>query len=74
MATLEIKAETAGTVWEVIAKPGDELSAGDEILVVESMKMEIPVSVAKAGTLLEILVGPGDDVAEGQTVARIKIG
>lgn len=73
MAILDIKAETPGTVWEVVAAPGDDLAVGDEILVIESMKMEIPVSAARPGKLVDILVAPGDEVAEGQTVARIDV-
>lgn len=73
MAVLDIKAETPGTVWEIVARPGDDLAAGDEILVIESMKMEIPVGAARPGKLIDILVAQGDDVAEGQTVARIDV-
>lgn len=64
--------EVAGTVLEIAAAPGDRLEADGPILVLESMKMEIPLFAPVAGRLAEILVAEGDAVAEGQVLARIE--
>lgn len=69
MARIEIKSEITGTVWKVIAKQGDTVESGDTLVVIESMKMEIPVITEDAGTVTEILVKEKDPVAEGQVVA-----
>lgn len=72
MARIEIKSEITGTVWQVIAKPGDRVESGDTLIVIESMKMEIPVINEDAGTVKEILVKQKDPVAEGQVVAILE--
>jgi acetyl-CoA carboxylase biotin carboxyl carrier protein len=72
MAIMNVKTEIAGTVWQIVAAVGSTLGEEDPILVLESMKMEIPVSAARSGKLLEILVAEGDTVAEGSVVARIE--
>ncbi len=69
MARIEIKSEITGTVWQVKSKPGDKVESGDTLVVIESMKMEIPVITEDAGTVKEILVKEKDSVAEGQVVA-----
>ena len=69
MARIEIKSEITGTVWKVKSKPGDTVESGDTLVVVESMKMEIPVITEDPGTVREILVKEKDPVAEGQVVA-----
>jgi acetyl-CoA carboxylase biotin carboxyl carrier protein len=71
MARIEIKSEITGTVWQLKAKPGDKLESGDVLVVIESMKMEIPVITEDPGTVTEILVKEKDPVAEGQVVAVI---
>jgi biotin carboxyl carrier protein len=73
MARIEIKSEITGTVWKLQAKPGDTVAAGDTLIVIESMKMEIPVITEDGGTLVELRVGERDPVAEGQTVAIIEL-
>ena len=72
MARIEIKSEITGTVWKLQAKPGDIVAAGDTVIVIESMKMEIPVIAEDGGILDELLVRERDPVAEGQIVAIIK--
>ncbi len=72
MATIEIKSEITGTVWKLQTKPGDRVEAGDTLIIVESMKMEIPVLTEDGGTVKEILVQEKDPVAEGQVVAIIE--
>jgi acetyl-CoA carboxylase biotin carboxyl carrier protein len=72
MARIEVKSEITGTVWKVPAKPGDQVESGDTLVIVESMKMEIPVIADDPGTVAEILVKEKDPVAEGQVVAVLE--
>lgn len=74
MAIYDIESEISGTVWEVSIKVGDKISADEPIIVIESMKMEIPVSSESEGVLVELLVAKGDVVVEGQVVAKIESG
>ena len=69
MAETRVKSEIAGKVWQIEASPGDRLEEEDPIIILESMKMEIPVVAPIEGILREILVGEGDSVQEGQDVA-----
>jgi len=69
VADVRVQSEITGKVWAIEAKVGDKLDEEDTIVVLESMKMEIPVVAPAAGTLKEILVAEGDAVAEGQDVA-----
>ncbi len=68
---MRIVTEVAGKVWKIEAQPGAQLSADDVILILESMKMEIPVVAPKAGTLVSIRVREGDAVAEGEWIADL---
>ena len=72
MSRIEVKSEITGTVWQIVKHPGDAVEAGDALIVIESMKMEIPVITEDGGTVKEILVGQKDPVAEGQVVAVIE--
>jgi biotin carboxyl carrier protein len=65
----EIKAHIAGVVFQIAATAGDAVAAGDPVIVLESMKMEIPVEAPRAGAVREILVQEGQTVQEGETVA-----
>ena len=67
----EIKAHITGVVFQVTAKPGDKVAAGDAVIVLESMKMEIPVEAPRAGSVKEITVREGQTVQEGDTVALL---
>ncbi len=69
MARSEVKSEISGRVWKLEARVGDHLAADDAILILESMKMEIPVPAPAAGRILEIRVAETDLVEEGQVVA-----
>jgi acetyl-CoA carboxylase biotin carboxyl carrier protein len=73
MARMEITSEVTGKVWKIVAVPGTSLAIDEEILILESMKMEIPVLMAETGTLLEILVAEGDAVEDSQIVAVIDV-
>ena len=68
---MKVVAEVAGKVWKVEARPGANLAADDTILILESMKMEIPVAAPAAGTLRSVLVKEGDAVNEGDVVAEL---
>jgi acetyl-CoA carboxylase biotin carboxyl carrier protein len=68
----EIKAHITGVVFQVITKPGDTVAAGDPVIVLESMKMEIPVEAPRAGSVKEIRVREGQTVQEGETVALLE--
>ena len=71
MAAHEIETAVAGSVWTVEVEAGQTVAEGDVLVILESMKMEIPVESAVAGQVREILVAPGDQVAEGQVVAIV---
>jgi acetyl-CoA carboxylase biotin carboxyl carrier protein len=72
MARIEVKSEITGTVWQIKSKPGDKVESGDTLVVIESMKMEIPVITEDGGVVKEILVKEKDAVAEGQVVAVLE--
>jgi len=69
---MKVLAEVAGKVWKLEARPGTLLAAGDTILILESMKMEIPVTAPRAGKLLELKVTEGESVSEGAIVAILE--
>jgi|TARA_B100001964_G_scaffold101610_1_gene113568 acetyl-CoA carboxylase biotin carboxyl carrier protein len=69
VADIKVQSEITGKVWAIEASIGDTLEEEDTIIVLESMKMEIPVVAPSDGTLKEILVKEGDAVTEGQDVA-----
>jgi acetyl-CoA carboxylase biotin carboxyl carrier protein len=73
MAIQDIPAPMTGTILEVLVTPGEKVNAGQELLVVESMKMEIPIESPAAGTVLEVLVAPQQRVEEGDLVLRIEV-
>jgi len=64
-----LSAVVPGSVWKVVAQPGDALAEGDTVAILESMKMEIPLTATSAGVLVEWLVGEGKPVAAGQHIA-----
>lgn len=72
MAILKMQSEVAGRVWQVVAQPGQHLEVGTTIVVLESMKMEIPIDAPKKGRLMSIEVKEDDVVEEGQIVATIE--
>jgi len=67
----EIKSEITGKIWKVEATVGQRVQADDQLVVIESMKMEIPVLAPHDGVVSEIRVAEGQDVLEGQVVAVI---
>jgi acetyl-CoA carboxylase biotin carboxyl carrier protein len=67
----EVEAEITANVWQVRTEVGQEVAEGDELVILESMKMEIPVVAPVAGTVTEVRVAPEDQVHEGDVVAVI---
>lgn len=72
MAEIKVVSEITGTVWKIEMSPGEKVAEDDIIMILESMKMEIPVIAADAGVLKEIVIEEGANVAEGQTLAIIE--
>jgi len=68
----EIRAEMVANVWKVVATPGAEVEEGDTLVILESMKMEIPVLAESDGTVAQIAVNEGDVVQEGDLIAVIE--
>jgi len=68
----EIRAEMVANVWKVVATEGDEVADGDTLVILESMKMEIPVLAESAGTIAAMHVSEGDVVQEGDVIAVIE--
>ena len=72
MAAIEVKSVVTGSVWKIVASVGQKLAPGDEIMILESMKMEIPVIAEDGGVLKELKVAESTTVNEGQVVAVIE--
>ena len=69
---MEIRAELTATVWKVVVEQGATVAEGDELVILESMKMEIPVVATVAGTVTEMRVGEEDRINKGDVVAVIE--
>ncbi|GIE83841.1 biotin/lipoyl-binding carrier protein [Actinoplanes regularis] len=67
----EVRAEMVANVWKVVAGVGDTVAEGDTLVILESMKMEIPVLAEAEGTVGELAVHEGDVVQEGDLIAVI---
>jgi len=68
----EIRAEMVANVWKVVASEGDDVSDGDTLVILESMKMEIPVLAEMDGRLTKLAVAEGDVIQEGDLIAIIE--
>jgi acetyl-CoA carboxylase biotin carboxyl carrier protein len=68
----EAKSEVTGAVWKIVTAVGQTLEPGDTIMIIESMKMEIPVIAEEGGTIEEFRVEEGKSVTEGQVVAVLR--
>ena len=71
--TIELKTDITGSVWKVLKQAGDRVEEEEPVLIMESMKMEVPVMATEAGVVREILVKEGDTVSDGTVVARIDV-
>ena len=67
----EVRAEMVANVWKVVVAQGDSVEDGDTLVILESMKMEIPVLAESSGTVQELRVNEGDVVQEGDVIAVI---
>ena len=67
----EVRAEMVANVWKVVVTAGDSVEEGDTLVILESMKMEIPVAAEAGGTVKELRVNEGDVVQEGDVIAII---
>jgi len=65
MADLRVRSEIAGSVWKIEVAVGDVVAEEDALIILESMKMEIPLLAPRAGKVIEILVAEGEAIAEG---------
>ena len=68
----EVRAEMVANVWKVVTAEGEEVSDGATLVILESMKMEIPVLAESSGTLAKLAVAEGDVVQEGDLIAVIQ--
>ncbi|HLR42453.1 MAG TPA: acetyl-CoA carboxylase biotin carboxyl carrier protein subunit [Pseudogracilibacillus sp.] len=68
----EVKASMAGNMWKIVVGVGDTVEAGQDVAILESMKMEIPLATEAAGTVKEIKVNEGDFINEGDVIAIIE--
>ncbi|TYR80602.1 acetyl-CoA carboxylase biotin carboxyl carrier protein subunit [Priestia megaterium] len=66
----EVLASMAGNVWKVLVKVGDQVDAGQDVVILESMKMEIPIAVDFSGTVTDVKVNEGDFVNEGDIIVE----
>jgi acetyl-CoA carboxylase biotin carboxyl carrier protein len=71
MSELKVLSEIGGSVWKILVKPGDKVAEDDHLVILESMKMEIPVLATGDGTVTEIKVVEGQSVAEGDVIVVI---
>ena len=69
---MQVKTEIAANVWKIVVQFGDTVTTGQELMILESMKMEIPVESPCDGTVKAILIKEGDAVDDGQVVAEIE--
>ncbi|MEQ1753645.1 MAG: biotin/lipoyl-binding carrier protein [Micropepsaceae bacterium] len=72
MSRSTVKTEITGKVWKVTSVAGQKLSEDDPIIILESMKMEIPVPAPVNCTVVDIVVAEGDTVTEGDVIAHIE--
>ena len=68
----QVNATMAGNVWKVLVKSGDAVEAGQDVVILESMKMEIPISAEFDGTVKEVKVNEGDFVNDGDVIVELE--
>ena len=72
MPDIKVPSELNAIVWKIEAQPGQSVSEGDTLIVLEAMKMEIPVMAPRAGTVKTVLVAEKQQVAEGQPLVVLQ--
>ncbi len=68
----EVKLDTGGSVWKVLVKPGDEVSEGQTLFIMEVMKMEVAYDAPRAGKITLLNINEGDVVEEGMVAAVLE--
>ncbi len=68
----EIKAEMSGTVWKLLVNVGEAVSPAQEVVILESMKMEVPIESPCQGTVTEVCCAPDQFVDEGATLIIVE--
>jgi len=68
---VDVHAEIAANVWKIQVEPGQQVAEGDELIILESMKMEIPVESPTDGTVKELRVAEKDQVQEGDVLLTL---
>ena len=69
---MQLKAELAGNMWKVIVVEGQQVGADETLMILESMKMEIPINAPRAGRVAKVYVKAGQPVQEGQLLADLE--
>ena len=69
---MEIKSQIKAIVWKVVKEVNDNVAVDEDIIILESMKMEIPITSEISGTIKSIQVNEGDEIDEGQVVAIVE--
>ena len=72
MKSITVNADVAGSVWKIVVAVGDTVAAEQDLMILESMKMEIPASAPQGGVVRKILVEQGEAIAEGQDLLIIE--
>lgn len=73
MKTIEVRSEMTGNVWKVLVQPGQSVGQDEDIAILESMKMEIPIASPEAGTVASIAIEEGGSVAEGDLILVLEV-
>ncbi|MEH7246865.1 biotin/lipoyl-binding carrier protein [Neobacillus niacini] len=73
MSVIKVESEITGTVWKVEVNPGDQVSEGDILLILESMKMEIPLIAPEDGVVKEIHINEGDVIQTGDAAVSLEV-
>ncbi len=68
----DVKSQISGTIWQILVEVGQQVSEEEDVIIMESMKMEIPVTAPLDGEVAEILVSQNQPVQEGQVLMRLK--
>jgi acetyl-CoA carboxylase biotin carboxyl carrier protein len=69
----DVKAHITGNVWKILKRPGDDVREGDTLMILESMKMEIPVDAEDDGKVTEVFVEEGQAVVEGERLCALEL-
>jgi acetyl-CoA carboxylase biotin carboxyl carrier protein len=69
---VDVKAELAGNLWKIVVREGQAVAADETLMILESMKMEIPITAPRKGTVKKITVREGETVQEGQLLAQLE--